>query len=107
MVWTLECIFCLWLITRGVITVEEDLNYEMFCVASCRIGKRGISLGVDYKVRPFFVDFFSVKPLMTRYWEEERSKELIVRIGSTVIKSSPKVGEKAESFIGVRKIISQ
>ena len=57
-------------------------------------------------MRPFFVFFFSVNPLMTRDCEEERSKELIVRIGSTVIKSSPKVGEKAESFIGVRKILS-
>ena len=78
----------------------------MCWVASCRIGKRSISSGVDYKVSPFFVFFFSVKPLMTRDWEEERSKELCVRIGSTVIKSSPKVGEKAESFIGVRKILS-
>ena len=39
------------------------------------------SLGVDYKVCPFFVFFFSVKPLMTRDWEKEKSKELIVRIG--------------------------
>ena len=81
------------------VDVEEDLNSEMFCVASCWIGKRGISLGVDYMVRPFFVDFFSLTPLMTRDWEEERSKELIVRIGSTVIKSSPKVGGKAESLV--------
>ena len=75
-------------------------------MASCRIGKRSISLGVDYKVRPFFVFFFSVKPLMTRDWEEERSKELFVKIGSRVIKSSPKVGGKTESFIGVRKVLS-
>ena len=75
-------------------------------MASCRIGKRSITSGVDYKVCPFFVFFFSVKLLMTRDWEEERSKELIVRIGSTVIKSSPKVGGKTESFIGVRKVLS-
>ena len=75
-------------------------------MASCRIGKRSISLGVDYKVCPFFVFFYSVKSLMTSDWEEERSKELFVRIGSKVIKTFPTVGGKAESFIGVRKILS-
>ena len=75
-------------------------------MASCRTGKRSISLGVDYKVRPFFVFFYSVKSLMTSDWEEERSKELFVRIGSKVIKTFPTVGGKAESFIGVRTILS-
>ena len=75
-------------------------------MASCRTGKRSISLGVDYKVRPFFVFFFSLKPLMTSDWEEERSKELFVRIGSKVIKTFPTVGGKAESLVSEKSFLN-
>ena len=75
-------------------------------MASCRIGKRSISLGVDYKVCPFFVFFYSVKSLMTSDWEEERSKELFVRIGSKVIKTFPTVGGKAESLVSEKSFLN-